>query len=83
MLARSSAELRAPSQSERFLMSDTARILACPTCKKPVRWAPSNPYRPFCSKRCRLIDFGAWANESHKIPGQEFDDVLSEDINPR
>ena len=64
-------------------MTDTPRILACPTCKKPVRWAPSNPYRPFCSKRCRLIDFGAWANESHKIPGQEFDDVLSDDIDPR
>ena len=64
-------------------MSDTPRILACPTCRKPVKWVPSNPYRPFCSKRCRLIDFGAWANENHKIPGQEFDDMLSDDLDQR
>ena len=55
------------------------RILACPTCKKPVRWSNKNPFRPFCSERCRLIDFGAWADEKHKIAGAaEFDDVMSE-----
>ena len=63
-------------------MSDTPRILPCPTCRKPVKWMPSNPFRPFCSKRCRLIDFGGWADESHTIPGERFDDVLSEELNP-
>ncbi len=63
-------------------MSDTPRILPCPTCRKPAKWVAANPYRPFCSKRCRLIDFGAWAGEEHKIPGEPFDDVLSEDVNP-
>ncbi len=63
-------------------MPDTARILPCPTCRKPVRWSPSNRYRPFCSKRCRLIDLGAWVNESRKIPGEELKDVSLDDLNP-
>lgn len=62
-------------------MSEPVRILPCPTCRKPVRWAPSNRYRPFCSERCRLIDFGDWADERFKIPGQQFEDVSSDDMN--
>ncbi len=27
-------------------------------------------YRPFCSKRCQLLDLGAWADESHRIGGE-------------
>ena len=45
-----------------------ARIVACPTCHKPVHWSESSAYRPFCSDRCRLIDLGAWASESYRIP---------------
>ncbi|HCT41285.1 MAG TPA: DNA gyrase inhibitor YacG [Moraxellaceae bacterium] len=43
--------------------------LPCPRCGQPARWAPDNPARPFCSERCKLIDLGAWATESHRIPG--------------
>ena len=39
----------------------------CPNCKKNVPWLPSSTYRPFCSKRCQLVDFGEWADEGHKI----------------
>ncbi len=46
----------------------------CPTCKAEVEWGPQSPYRPFCSKRCRLIDLGAWLDGSHHIPGNELDD---------
>ncbi|GLP97469.1 DNA gyrase inhibitor YacG [Paraferrimonas sedimenticola] len=42
----------------------------CPTCKAEVQWGEQSPHRPFCSDRCRLIDLGEWANESHVIPGQ-------------
>lgn len=28
------------------------------------------PDRPFCSKRCKLIDLGEWANEEKFIPGE-------------
>ena len=41
----------------------------CPTCKKSVEWTETNPWRPFCSERCKLIDLGAWANEEYRVPG--------------
>lgn len=57
----------------------------CPTCKKTVIWNDESPSRPFCSKRCKLIDFGGWASESHKIEGQpltetEFDELLDTNV---
>ncbi len=39
----------------------------CPTCDKQVLWQKESEFRPFCSKRCQLIDLGDWAEESHKI----------------
>jgi endogenous inhibitor of DNA gyrase (YacG/DUF329 family) len=30
-----------------------------------------NPFRPFCSKRCRLIDLGIWLEEGYSIPAAE------------
>ncbi len=32
---------------------------------------PENRFRPFCSQRCKSIDFGAWAAEEYRIPQQE------------
>ncbi|MBK88693.1 MAG: DNA gyrase inhibitor YacG [Gammaproteobacteria bacterium] len=52
-------------------MSEPSRIISCPTCKGRVKWTPANPFRPFCSERCRLIDLGAWAGEEHRIAGTE------------
>lgn len=34
-----------------------------------MEWSDASPYRPFCSKRCKLIDLGDWLDESHRIPG--------------
>ncbi|MDO4694845.1 MAG: DNA gyrase inhibitor YacG [Eikenella sp.] len=52
----------------------TPPTVSCPTCRRPVVWsADESPYRPFCSRRCRLIDLGAWADESRRIPGVEPD----------
>jgi endogenous inhibitor of DNA gyrase (YacG/DUF329 family) len=42
-------------------------IVNCPTCSAPVSWDAEHRWRPFCSERCRLIDLGAWADESHRI----------------
>ena len=42
----------------------------CPQCKKSVAWTSENPYRPFCSQRCKLLDLGAWADCSHRIAGE-------------
>lgn len=49
--------------------SPAVTTLPCPRCGQPARWATDNPARPFCSERCKLIDLGAWATESHRIPG--------------
>ncbi|GEM_PF-886112 len=47
-------------------------IHRCPQCGKPVNFK-DNPYRPFCSKRCKLIDLGAWLKEEYKITESMFD----------
>lgn len=47
------------------------RMVNCPQCGKPARWEAANRFRPFCSERCRLIDLGAWANESYRVPVAE------------
>jgi len=48
-----------------------SKTVKCPTCGKDVEWTPEQKWRPFCCERCRLIDLGEWANESHRIPGAE------------
>ncbi|MBX3345972.1 MAG: DNA gyrase inhibitor YacG [Nitrospira sp.] len=40
----------------------------CPECHEPTTWQ-GNPWRPFCSERCQLIDLGAWAGEAYRVPG--------------
>jgi uncharacterized protein len=47
-----------------------AVVVKCPTCRRNVEWSDAQPYRPFCSDRCRLIDLGAWVSEQHKIPDE-------------
>ena len=39
----------------------------CPNCNKKIDLTNKNVFRPFCSERCKLIDFGAWANEDNTI----------------
>jgi len=51
--------------------------VTCPTCKRAVEWCAASRWRPFCSERCRLIDLGAWASESHVIPGEPVQDGTS------
>ena len=43
----------------------------CPQCGGESLWSSENKYRPFCSERCKLIDLGAWASESYRVPVQE------------
>jgi len=40
----------------------------CPHCGKPAPWE-GNPWRPFCSERCRTTDLGNWASGAYRIPG--------------
>lgn len=43
------------------------RIVTCPSCKGDSVYGPDNPFRPFCSERCKNADFGAWATESYRL----------------
>ncbi len=45
----------------------------CPRCGKETVYE-GNPFRPFCSERCRLLDLGNWLSESYAIPAAETDD---------
>ena len=44
-------------------------VVKCPTCQTDVVWGEQSQYRPFCCKRCQLIDLGEWAEEEKAIPG--------------
>ncbi|KHD89088.1 MULTISPECIES: DNA gyrase inhibitor YacG [Bdellovibrio] len=56
------------------------RQVKCPQCGRLALYSPENPFRPFCSERCRIIDLGAWASEEYKIPVKDSSsDALSMD----
>lgn len=43
--------------------------IKCPRCGHFTLFDKTkNPFRPFCSERCQLIDLGNWADESYKVP---------------
>ena len=39
--------------------------MKCPICKKPVQ--RTEPFIPFCSERCKLIDLGNWSSGKYVI----------------
>lgn len=45
-------------------------IVKCPTCHRETEYT-GNEFRPFCSERCKLIDFGEWADGKYALPTQE------------
>jgi len=63
----------------RDLKRPMSPYVTCPNCRGRIAWSSDNPYRPFCSQRCRQVDLGEWFNEAHHIPGPElppgFDDA--------
>lgn len=52
----------------------------CPSCKKKVEWDKSNEFRPFCCERCKLIDFGAWADGSYAVAQENPDDPSNQNF---
>lgn len=44
--------------------------IKCAHCGKLTQWE-NNEFRPFCSERCRLIDFGAWIDEGYRVPNED------------
>jgi endogenous inhibitor of DNA gyrase (YacG/DUF329 family) len=43
--------------------------IICPVCKRKTTWE-ENPWRPFCSERCKFLDLGKWVSEEYRIPGE-------------
>jgi len=45
----------------------TAPLVECPACGRRTEFSPRNAWRPFCSQRCKMVDFGAWATERYVV----------------
>ena len=45
-------------------------IVKCPRCGRKSETA-SNPFRPFCSERCKLLDLGNWLSGDYRIAAQD------------
>ena len=61
-------------------MSDSAstpkpRMVPCPTCRREIAYSTRNPWRPFCSERCRRVDLGAWASERYRVAAPPTDEA--------
>ncbi|HTK37541.1 MAG TPA: DNA gyrase inhibitor YacG [Pyrinomonadaceae bacterium] len=53
-------------------------LIKCPTCGKEAEYE-GNEFRPFCSERCKMLDFGAWADEQYNLPA-EGETLTEEDL---
>lgn len=52
----------------------------CPYCKKEVVYDTKNPYRPFCSNRCKLLDLGLWADNGIVVKGKNINEDEDADL---
>ena len=50
----------------------------CPSCGNETEYT-GNEFRPFCSERCKMLDFGAWADEEFALPSQT-ESLTEEDL---
>lgn len=48
-----------------------ARTAPCPNCRQPAPTGAGNPWRPFCSERCKMSDLGGWFAERFSIPAED------------
>ena len=51
------------------------RTVRCPGCGTACAYVVENPYRPFCSARCKNNDFGAWASERFSVDADGAADI--------
>ncbi|MGQ9744822.1 MAG: DNA gyrase inhibitor YacG [Dissulfurimicrobium sp.] len=59
-------------------MNKLKNTFNCPICHKSVSHK-DNPFRPFCSKRCKMIDMGAWLKGDYYIQGDYIGDRADQD----
>jgi uncharacterized protein len=56
-------------------------VRPCPICRKPVPWETA-PWRPFCSKRCKMLDLGAWSAGDYTLPESISEEEVFSEGNP-
>lgn len=70
---QSAATARTAQHSTKSAAQEPARAgalyVTCPQCGRRIVYDVHNPWRPFCSQRCKLLDLGAWASEERRIKG--------------
>ncbi len=59
----------------------SAKMVPCPRCGKDSEFSPANPYRPFCSERCKMIDLGQWASGHDRVPTPEEENSEKQEVN--
>ena len=62
-------------------------VVKCPSCGDQFYYYDGE-FRPFCSERCKNIDFGHWLNETYSIAAQtplsdEAIEQIEEDLSNR
>ncbi len=43
-----------------------SRETPCPICQQKGEWF-NQPFGPFCSERCKMVDLGKWLGEEYKL----------------
>ena len=56
-------------------------MVRCPRCGKETDYE-GNPFRPFCSEDCKMIDLGRWVTQSYRIPTASSDEEEDETPGP-
>lgn len=54
-------------------------MVKCPQCGTETQFE-GNEFRPFCTERCKLLDFGAWADEDYALESESAE-LTEQDIN--
>lgn len=67
--------------SSRHASSVGVKSVPCPTCRCACSFHVSNPFRPFCSDRCKGLDFGDWAAEAFRVHSEKFEPIVPEKVN--
>lgn len=46
----------------------------CSRCGTHCSLSKDNPFRPFCSERCKMADLGDWFSERYVVPAETDED---------
>ncbi len=50
--------------------------MKCPVCGKLIDYE-NNPWKPFCSKNCKIIDLWNWLHENYSIKVEEINEKIT------